>query len=67
MEVQQNVLVLAGLFCFAGGLFGWAWFLDNRQARFLVRILGPNGVRIFYVVLGLALVVIGFIAEPRGG
>ncbi len=52
-------LVLAGLFCGAGGLFGWGWFMDTREAWLIVKIFGRSGARVFYVLIGMALVVFG--------
>ncbi len=52
-------IIGAGLFSFAGGLFGWDWFLNSRKARFLVKIIGPMGARIFYMVLGLGIATLG--------
>ena len=55
------LLVLAGLFAIAGGLFDWEWFMSNRKARAFVKLLGRNGARIFYCVLGLVVAVLGLL------
>jgi hypothetical protein len=54
-----GVIVFAvGLLSFAGGLFNWNWFMNTTNARKVVNMFRPAGARIFYMVLGVA--VIGF-------
>ena len=64
VEAQQIVLIVAGLFSFAGGLFGWSGFLSHRKARFFVSFLGEGGARLFYMILGVVLLVLGFGGDP---
>ncbi len=44
-----------GVFALAGSICNWDWFMNARKARFMVAILTRNGARIFYALLGLAL------------
>jgi hypothetical protein len=65
--MAANVLVslffvLAGAFTMSGGLFNWNWFMLSRRARLIVRIFGRGGARIFYVVLGVAILGLGLLA-----
>jgi hypothetical protein len=53
------LLVPIGLFAASGGIFGWSWFLENRRARLFVMLLGRTGARVFYGVLGGALIGLG--------
>jgi hypothetical protein len=53
------LIVTPGLFCAAGGIFNWEWFMNHRKARFICAMLTRTGARIFYVLLGLGLVVLG--------
>ena len=53
------VIIAAGLFAMAGGIFNWGFFINSRKARLWVRLFGQGGARIFYVVLGLAIAVVG--------
>ena len=47
------ILILVGLFSIAGGYFDWNWFMENRRARFISKILGSRERgRIFYILLG---------------
>ena len=51
--------VLAGLFSFAGAVFDWEWFMTNYRAAAFVRLLGRNGARVLYALLGVFLAVLG--------
>ncbi len=51
--------VLVGLLSVAASYFNWDWYFNNYRARFLVKIIGRRGARIFYTFLGLFLVGLG--------
>ena len=59
MNPAGFILVAVGLFSFAGGLFNWHWFMNTRRARALVRGIGPTRARVFYMLLGIVVTVIG--------
>ena len=52
-------VLLAGLFAIAGGVLNWDWFMTNRRARIFVAVFGRQGARLFYVLLGIIVVVFG--------
>jgi len=52
--------IFAGIFSLASAIFDWEWFMTNYKAALFVRILGRNGARLFYALLGLALAGLGF-------
>jgi hypothetical protein len=54
------LLVAIGAFAALGGIKNWDWFMNNRRARLFVTILGRDGARVFYVLLGLFIAGIGF-------
>jgi small neutral amino acid transporter SnatA (MarC family) len=54
------LLVLGCLFIVAAGIFDWDWFMTHRKAAIVVNLLGRNGARIFYIVIGIIMAVIGF-------
>jgi small neutral amino acid transporter SnatA (MarC family) len=60
---RPELLILAaiGLFSMAGGLFDWNWFMTSRRAWIFVKLLGRTGARAFYVLLGLALIILGIL------
>ena len=39
-------------------MFDWEWFMTNRRARLFVSLFGRTGARIFYGLLGIALIVV---------
>ena len=52
-DTGSGLLIIgAGLFSIAGGVFAWPWFMNHRKARFFVNLLGENGARGLYIVLG---------------
>ena len=53
------LMIAAGLFSAAGGIFNWEWFMSNSKARFVTYFIGRTGARAFYILLGLAIVVLG--------
>jgi hypothetical protein len=50
----------AGLFSIAGAVFNWDWFMNNSRARLFVNIFGRDGARVFYVILGIIIIALGF-------
>jgi hypothetical protein len=55
-------VIAVGLFAAAGGLYDWDWFMHNSKARFVSMVLTRTGARIFYVLLGVGLAVVGGLA-----
>jgi len=49
-------LGLLGCLSIVGAVFNWNWFMNSRRAAFLVKALGRNGARVFYILLGAAIV-----------
>ena len=56
------LVALAGLFSIAASWFNWDWYFNNHRARLFVSLLGRQGARIAYAILGLVLVVLGAVA-----
>ena len=52
------LLIAVGLLAVAGGLFNWDWYMTDRKAQFFVNILGRTGARVFYVLLGIVLIIV---------
>ncbi len=55
----EIILVLVGVFSALGGIMDWDWFMENRRAQPFVQLLGRNGARGFYVLLGLGFAGVG--------
>ena len=57
--LTSAILICAGVFSFVGAYKNWAWFFESRKARPFVKLLGRKNTRIFYMVLGITIAVIG--------
>jgi small neutral amino acid transporter SnatA (MarC family) len=55
------LIVVLGLFTITCVYFDFDWFMNHYKARFLVETLGRQGARVFYAVLGIALMILGFV------
>ncbi len=53
------VLFIVGVITLLGSIFDWDFYFESRKARFFVDIFGRKGARIFYGILGTALIVLG--------
>jgi len=60
------LLILTGLFAISGAGFDWDWFMENHKARFMSELLGSRTRgRIFYLILGVGIALIGFLGIFR--
>lgn len=51
--------ILGGMLCICGSVFDFEFFFKNYRARPFVDLFGRNGARIFYIVLGIFLIIAG--------
>lgn len=54
-----GLFVFLGLLSTAAALFNFEWYFQTSSARTFVHWLGRAGARIFYGLLGLALIACG--------
>ncbi len=40
----------------------WDFFFKARKTRWITNIIGRNGDRVFYGILGIALIIVGLLA-----
>ncbi len=60
--ISLLILVLIGAWCITLGVKNWDWFFDGSfKMRNLVKILGRNGARAFYIIGGAAAVIIAVV------
>lgn len=52
-------IIAAGLFTAIAGVGNWDWFMNHPKARFMCSIFGREGARVFYIIIGIAFVVLG--------
>ncbi len=65
-QVAGIVCVLVGLFSFFCALKDYDWFMDHRKAKFMAKVLGRNGARYFYMILGGGLATAGVVFFATG-
>ncbi|MFT7676385.1 MAG: hypothetical protein ACI8QC_000356 [Planctomycetota bacterium] len=56
---MEWILIASGIFAISGAAFDWDWFINHRKAQSFVKLFGRTGARIFYGILGAAIVVTG--------
>lgn len=75
---ENNPMLLAvmmvgiGGFALVGGIMNWNWYMNHRKAHFMTKLLGQNGARLFYIILGSVAFVAGLLLAtgvigPNGG
>ncbi|HPD46278.1 MAG TPA: immunity 17 family protein [Anaerohalosphaeraceae bacterium] len=52
------LFVLSGGFAICGAVCDWEWFMN----RIFVTLLSRTGARIFYILLGAGLIILGVLA-----
>lgn len=54
------VFVFAGLFTMGAAIADWEWFMQQPKSVFWVKLLGRNGARTFYFLLGTVITLLAF-------
>ena len=62
MNLVGPVILFFGLLSIVGGIFDWDWFMNHHKAQFVCNTLGRNRARVFYVILGVVLFVLGILS-----
>ncbi len=60
--IFSGIFLLIGLFSFAASIFNWDFFFNARRSKWLVNIIGRNGTRFFYSILGITLMIVGLLS-----
>jgi hypothetical protein len=61
MTVYGIVIILCGIFSIVCAAFNFNWFINNNRAKLFVKVFKRNGARIFYIILGIILCLLGFV------
>ncbi len=62
MKIALVLLFIgSGIITILGAVLKWSFFVDNYKARFFKKILGETGMRIFYVISGGSMCVLGIL------
>jgi hypothetical protein len=57
---MQLFALFAGLFVVSASVLDWDWFFNNSKAMFFVNLWGRRGARLFYLVLGVVLLLLSY-------
>ena len=60
--IAQVAFILIGLFSMAAAYFNWDWYFEWRNSRWFVNLIGRPAARVFCLVTGVGLVVVGGLA-----
>ncbi|WP_072697110.1 Imm17 family immunity protein [Desulfovibrio litoralis] len=53
------VLIAIGLFTVWCSIKEYDFFMNDRRAKFMIKILGRKGTRIFYIIFGSVFLLVG--------
>lgn len=57
------VFILGGAFSIFCSVKDYDWFFNNHRAKPFVFLLGRNGARVFYILLGIFIIVVSFLID----
>ena len=61
MLLYGIVILLAGIFSIVCAVFDFNWFINNHRAKVFVKLFKRNGARVFYIILGIVLCILGIV------
>ena len=64
---MMGIFIALGTFSLVAAIFNFDWYFQTSAALTFVKKLGRNGARIFYALLGLALIACGVAGIIRWG
>lgn len=59
-------MIFAGLFSIFCAVKNYDWFIENRKAWIFLKLFGRTGTRIFYVILGVVVIIFASLAYING-
>lgn len=60
MQILFVLLMLAaGVFCIFCAVKDYDFFMESSKAALFVKLFGRNGARVFYIILGIVILVAG--------
>lgn len=59
--MKYLIFSACGVFAICASVFDWDFFMNHRKAQFFVNTIGRTGARIFYFILGVALLALGIL------
>lgn len=59
IDIITVLIILAGgFFCFFSAFNDYDWFMNHRKAAFFVMAFGRTRARLFYMALGILMIVV---------
>ncbi|MCQ2468258.1 MAG: Imm17 family immunity protein [Ruminococcus sp.] len=53
--------IAAGIFCFMGAYRQWGFYVNDGKYRFMAKMIGEGGARLFYMGFGVLIIVLGLL------
>jgi len=60
------IFILGGVFALVASVLNFDWFFNSRKAETFVGWFGRTGARVFYGLVGLALIASGIVFFIKG-
>lgn len=57
MSILYYLMLCLGALIFVAAITNWDWYFKQRRAQTMIKLMGRNGARVLYAVLGLLFVV----------
>ena len=54
------LFIVVGFYSIAGAALNWEWFMGDPKAKVFARLFGRTGTRVFYIILGVGVLIFGF-------
>ena len=54
------LIIVSGFITIFCAFMDYDWFMKHRKADFFVALFGRDGARVFYIVLGIVVIFLGF-------
>ncbi len=60
--ILGGVFIFSGLFSLIASIKEWEFFFNAHKASWIENLIGRSGARIFYGILGIALIIVGLLS-----
>jgi hypothetical protein len=61
LSFEFSVIFVLGIVSFSSGYFNWDWFMKQARVKPIINFLGEKRTRMFYMILGVILVLVGVV------
>ncbi len=59
-DILFYLMIGVGVLIFGASITNWEWFFKQRRAQIMIKLMGRNGARVFYALLGLFFAAFGW-------